>query len=86
LLPALPAAWSAGAVRGLRAQGGFEVDIRWKRKQLESATLRSHVGGKAVVRYDDRQQTVELAAGKSKTLSMKSFATRLPDGTKGNPQ
>ena len=73
-------------MKGLRAQGGFEVDVRWKRKQLERATLYSKAGGKVVVRYGDRQQTVEVAAGKSKTLSMKSFATRLPDGTNGKPQ
>ena len=72
---ALPAAWPTGSVKGLRAQGGFEVDLRWKRKRLDSATLRSEVGGKTVVRYGDRQLVVELAAGKSKALSVRDFAS-----------
>lgn len=41
LLPALPAAWPKGTVRGIRCRGNYEVDIKWDAGRLVQARLRA---------------------------------------------
>jgi alpha-L-fucosidase 2 len=50
LLPALPVEWSWGEVRGLRARGGFTVDMAWEQRRLGTATITSNLGGFCRVR------------------------------------
>ena len=50
LLPALPKAWNTGHVKGLRARGGFEVDMVWEDGQLTEAKLYSALGRDGTVR------------------------------------
>ena len=44
ILPALPSGWSGGRVSGLRARGGFGLDITWAHGQPQQVTLRSDLG------------------------------------------
>src|SRR5204863_80414 len=53
LLPALPAGWARGDIRGLRARGGFEVDLAWRDGRLSTAEIRSSLGGRCRIRTDD---------------------------------
>jgi len=65
LLPALPHAWAAGSVTGLRARGGFETAIAWRGGRLVSARIRAISGGSAVLRYDETTRAIALKAGES---------------------
>lgn len=69
LLPALPQAWPSGSVTGLRARGGFDIDVAWKDGKLVSATVGNARGGSGQVRYGSRTVSISLQAGEKKTFT-----------------
>ena len=66
LLPCLPAErWPVGSIRGLRARGGFTVDLEWKDGRLAAAVIQSQSGSPLRLRYQDRIRDVKLAVGET---------------------
>jgi alpha-L-fucosidase 2 len=69
LLPALPSAWPDGKVTGLRARGGFEIDLEWHTGVLTAATISAPlIDGTARVRYGARTGEVTLRKGQRAEL------------------
>jgi alpha-L-fucosidase 2 len=68
LLPALPGAWPNGRVTGLRARGGFDIDLAWTGGVLERATIRSLLGQPLRVRRGETLRTYNTRRGATLTL------------------
>jgi alpha-L-fucosidase 2 len=71
LLPALPTEWSSGEVKGLRARGGFEVDIKWENGILVSSNIKSLSGNKSVLRYHGKDLELVMNQGESQKFDFK---------------
>jgi alpha-L-fucosidase 2 len=68
LLPALPKAWPSGKVTGLKARGGFTIDIEWNDGKLAACTISSAKGGQALVIANGKPRTIKLAANETRNI------------------
>jgi alpha-L-fucosidase 2 len=89
LLPALPDAWKDGSASGLKARGGFEIDMTWKAGRLAKATILSEHGQRLCIRsatplkgagkVKSRQNhyyLYELKTQKGQTIQLQSIPTK----------
>ena len=70
LLPALPDSWPVGEVNGLRARGGFEVNIIWKNRQVVKGIIKSLLGNDLKVIYNGKEFTSKTRVGETINLEL----------------
>jgi alpha-L-fucosidase 2 len=63
LLPALPANWKDGSVKGLKARGGFEVNMEWQEGLLVKAEIAGKEGAKGIYTYAGEAKEFEIPSG-----------------------
>jgi alpha-L-fucosidase 2 len=69
LLPALPPQWPNGSVRGLRARGGYEVNIEWKDGKITFAEVSNRTNASTIVRYAGKTAMLDIRAGETARLN-----------------
>ena len=73
LLPAIPTQWPSGKVTGLKARGGFEVDIEWKDGKLTNAIITATAKKTCKVRYAGKVKSIRFRKGQKTTLRGSEF-------------
>ena len=68
LLPALPVEWKSGYISGLKARGGFVVDLNWQEGRLKKVIIKGGHHSTATVRY--KEQTWQVQPGKTLIVNL----------------
>ena len=68
ILPALPSAWADGKVSGLRARGGFTVELAWQRGRLSVMRIHATRNAECLVCLAGAMQRLSVAAGETRDV------------------
>ena len=60
LLPALPDAWKNGNFNGLKARGGYKVNVEWSEGKIAKAEITNQFPGKCIVKYSGKEKIIDF--------------------------
>lgn len=69
LLPALPDTWKNGSVKGLKARGGFTINMEWKDGKVNRVEVASALGGNCRLRLGGKLKGTGLKEGTGKNTN-----------------
>lgn len=79
LLPALPDAWKNGEITGIKARGGFRLNLNWKNGSISKATIFSELGGNCRIRTFVPMKVVEVSSKQSQGVNKNPFYQLSPE-------
>lgn len=63
LLPAIPASWKSGSVRGIKARGNYKLSFGWRNNEIQDLSIVSENVGKVKFRFRGKEREFSLKKG-----------------------
>ena len=73
ILPALPSSWANGSVKGLKAQGNYQVDMIWNDGLISKLTITAAEPGECIIKYKGKELKMNFSKGETKVLTKKEL-------------
>lgn len=77
LLPALPKAWHSGSISGLKAEGGFTIDLDWQAGNLTTAQIASQTSGICQIRIGESTTLRRIEDSKGQAIKFKFLSSNV---------
>lgn len=71
ILPALPDAWDSGEVKGLKARGGFEINVKWDNKLVVTLDIKANKSSVKEIKVNGEILEMKLEKGEWQEVELR---------------